>query len=133
MPLPHRKLALPRLYVYLPSFAPLTFSVEGSYVAVSNLTDTYSFFSRVYDTQDFDRYGLQYINNIAETKLADTMGCNNADSTVIRYERTVLCGIWTSSAGALACNQYYRESGHSEGVKAFRVAERGGLGTWAGG
>jgi hypothetical protein len=84
-------------------------------VAVSNLTDTYSFFSRVYDTQDFDRYGLQYINNIAETKLADTMGCNNADSTVIRYERTVLCGIWTSSAGALACNQYYRESGHSEG------------------
>ncbi|CAK9784832.1 hypothetical protein CC85DRAFT_327992 [Cutaneotrichosporon oleaginosum] len=81
---------------------------EGSYVAVENQTAAYPFFSRVYDMQDFDRLGLQYINSVGSTKLDDIMGCNNADSTVIRYERTVLCGVWTSSPGSLACIQYYQ-------------------------
>ncbi|BEJ04147.1 hypothetical protein CcaverHIS641_0113220 [Cutaneotrichosporon cavernicola] len=81
---------------------------EGSYVNVNDNTDTYPFFSKVYDVQDFDRYGLQYINNIATTKLGNTMGCNNAKSTTIRYERTVLCGIWTSTAGSLTCIQTFQ-------------------------
>lgn len=78
--------------------------------------------SSVRTLAQFDRAVNQYLANTwPSEKFDNELGCSNADSAVIRYQRTWVCGQLTSDTGAQGCWGAERE--FSE-----RKAAAGGVG-----
>lgn len=49
-------------------------------------------------------------NQWEATKFEDQLGCSNASSAVLRYQRTVLCSNWVNSQWGRECTGLYSES-----------------------
>jgi hypothetical protein len=67
----------------------------------------------VTDVTSFDVAALNYFTTPFQwqaTKFERELGCTNASTAVIRWERTVLCSQWVNERWSVQCGQYYSES-----------------------
>jgi len=83
---------------------------QYAYLSPSNLSNAFPFFSSVSSVSTFDVAALNYFTNpdqFETTKFLDQLGCSNASSAVIRYERTVLCSMWVNEKWSEQCLANY--------------------------
>ena len=92
---------------------PLIPTVSYAYLSPSNLSNAFPFFDTVTDVASFDAGAFAYFSNpyqFETTKFGDSqLGCTNATSAVIRWERTVLCSQWVNEEWSTACLALYSE------------------------
>ena len=88
----------------------LTIAVQYAYLSPGNLSNAFPFFAGVSDVNSFDAAALKYFSDpyqFRTTKFTDQLGCNNASSAVIRYQRTVLCSMWVNQQWSVNCLSRY--------------------------
>lgn len=93
--------------------------VQYAYISPSNLSNAYPFFESVTDVRTFDVAALEYFSNPyqwRQTKFVDQLGCSNATTAMIRYQRTVLCSQWVNERWSSHCMANYSESTTQRGV-----------------
>lgn len=87
-------------------------TVASSYINPSNLSNAFPWMDTVTDVTSFDIAALNYFTDPYEwqaTKFERELGCTNASTAVIRWERTVLCSQWVNERWSVQCGQYYSE------------------------
>ncbi|GFZ51123.1 hypothetical protein JCM24511_08881 [Saitozyma sp. JCM 24511] len=85
----------------------------SSYINPSNLSNAFPWMDTVTDVTSFDIAALNYFTDPYEwqaTKFERELGCTNASTAVIRWERTVLCSQWVNERWSVQCGQYYNTS-----------------------
>ena len=88
-------------------------TVEYAYLSPANLSNAFPFFSTVTDVNSFDVGALNYFSNpdqFETTKFTKELGCSNASTAVIRWERTVLCSMWVNEEWSINCLANYSGS-----------------------
>jgi hypothetical protein len=91
-----------------PRFADVP--VQYAYLSPSNLSNAFPFFADVTDVSSFDAAALNYFSDpyqFKTTKFTDQLGCTNASSATIRYQRTVLCSMWVNEQWSAQCLANY--------------------------
>ena len=92
---------------------PIPRAVAYAYISPANLTNAFPFFGSVTDVASFDAGAFGYFSDAAEfqtTKFVKELGCSNATSAVIRWERTVLCSMWVNEVWSAQCLAFYSQS-----------------------
>jgi hypothetical protein len=88
-------------------------AVQYAYVHPQNLSNAWPWLEGVTTVSQFDVAALNYFVNpdqFQQTKFVDQLGCTNASSAVIQWERSVLCSQWVNSQWGRACTALYSES-----------------------
>ena len=88
-------------------------SVQYAYLSPSNLSNAFPFFSSVSDVRSFDAAALNYFSDpyqFRNTKFNTQLGCYNASTATIRYQRTVLCSMWVNEKWSTQCMAQYSTS-----------------------
>ncbi|KAL7422756.1 hypothetical protein Q5752_002049 [Cryptotrichosporon argae] len=83
---------------------------QYAYLSPGNLTAAFPLFGTVTDVASFDAAAFTYFSNPYQyqtTKFIQELGCSNASSAVIRWERTVLCSMWVNEHWSAECLAYY--------------------------
>lgn len=84
--------------------------VQYAYLSPSNLSNAFPFFADVTDVRSFDVAALNYFSDpyqFRTTKFTNQLGCSNASTATIRYQRTVLCSMWVNEQWSAACLSQY--------------------------
>ncbi|KAK1923324.1 hypothetical protein DB88DRAFT_346524 [Papiliotrema laurentii] len=83
---------------------------QHAYLSPGNLSNAFPFFSEVTDVRSFDAAALNYFSDpfqFRTTKFTNQLGCSNASTATIRYQRTVLCSMWVNEQWSTQCLSNY--------------------------
>ncbi|KAK8850747.1 hypothetical protein IAR55_004667 [Kwoniella newhampshirensis] len=94
---------------------------QYAYLSPGNLSNAFPFFAGVTDVASFDVAALNYFVNpfqFTTTKFGDNqLGCSNASTAVLRWERTVLCSQWVNEQWSVECTALYNSSSAATSMK----------------